>query len=146
MRFDVWTIVRFLHVGSAILWVGGQLTLSLVVRPVAAGLFDPDTRVDLVTALGARFGRIATVGLIPTLLASGLSLAYHRGVTLAALSLPGYGTVLGVKIFLALISFALAAAHGMAAVHASAAAVRAVAIAGATVSLAVVGLAVSLVP
>lgn len=125
---------------------GGQLTLSLVVRPVAAGRFDAETRVDLVTASGARFGRIATIGLIPTLLASGLSLTYHRGVTFAALSLPGYGTILGVKIFLALISFALAPAHGMAAVHASSVAVRVVAIAGGAVSLAVVGLAVSLVP
>jgi uncharacterized membrane protein len=146
MRFDIWTVVRFVHVGSAILWVGGQLTLSFVVRPVTGQLFDADGRRDLISSLGSRFGRISALGLIPLLLASGIALIYHRGVTFAALAIPGYGATLGTKIVLALVSFALAAAHGMSAVNASSRAARLVGLTGTIVSLTVVLLAVSLVP
>ncbi len=146
MRLDGWTVVRFFHVGAAILWVGGQLTLSLVVRPVSARLMDDAARRHLVSALGSRFGRLATFGLIPILLGSGLALAYHRGVTLAGLASPGYGTALSVKIALALSSFGLAAIHGMTAVRSSAGAARTIGVTGAVVSVAVVAVAVSLVP
>lgn len=146
MRFDLWSLVRFVHVASAVLWVGGQLTLSLVVRPVSEQLFDDDGRRDLLSSLGSRFGRIAAVGLMPLLLASGIALIYHRGVTFASLTVPGYGTVLGTKIVLALVSFALAAAHGMTAVRTSSRAARWVGITGGLVSLTVVFLATSLIP
>lgn len=146
MRFDAWTLIRFLHVGSAILWVGGQLILSLIVRPVATLTLDDVDRLNLFRSLGSRFGRLANLGLIPILIASGLGLAYHRGVTFGALAVSGYGATLGIKVFLAFTSFGLAAAHGMAAVRSSSRAARVVGIAGAAVSVAVVVLAVSLVP
>lgn len=146
MHFDVWTAVRFLHVGSAILWVGGQLTLSLVVRPSAVRFLKDETRVDLVSDMGSRFARIAGVGLIPLLLATGIALAYHRGVTFGALSVPGYGRTLAVKVTLALASFVLAGLHGIAAVRSSTRAIRMVGMSGAIVSVVVVLLAVSLVP
>lgn len=146
LRYDIWSLIRFLHVGAAVLWVGGQLTLSLVVRPVTSRLMSDDDRRQLVSALGSRFGRLAAVGLVPVLLASGLALTYHRGVTLAGFTVGGYGTTLGVKIGLALVSFALAAVHGMSAVRSSARAVRWVGMIGSIVSLAVVALAVTLVP
>ena len=31
---SIWTLVRFVHVLSAMVWVGGQLLLSLLVLPV----------------------------------------------------------------------------------------------------------------
>lgn len=146
MRFDIWTAVRFFHVGSAILWVGGQLTLSLIVRPAAARLLEDQTRVDLVSDMGSRFARIAGAGLIPLLLATGIALAYHRGVTFGALAVPGYGRTLAVKITLALVSFVVAGLHGMTAVRSSTRAIRIVGMSGAVVSVVVVLLAVSLVP
>lgn len=146
MRFDIWTLIRFLHVGSAILWVGGQLTLSLIVRPVVGRSLDAAERRELFRSLGSRFGRLANLGLIPLLLGSGLALAYHRGVTFGALAVGGYGTTLAVKIVVAFVSFGLAAAHGMAAVRSANRAARFVGIAGALASVAVVVLAVSLVP
>lgn len=145
MNFDIWSLVRFIHVASAVLWVGGQLALGLIVRPVTRSLLDDDSRLVLASSLGSRFGRIA-VGLIPLLLASGIALIYHRGVTFAALSVPGYGTTLGTKIILSLVSFVLAAAHGMTAVRTSSRAARWVGITGTVISLSVVLLATSLVP
>jgi uncharacterized membrane protein len=145
MRFDFWALVRFLHVGGAILWVGGQLTLSLIVRPVAITHMDEGPRRAALTAMGARFGRIAAWGLFPVLLATGLALSYHRGVEYGAFRIPGYGPILGVKVALAMVSFALAGVHGFAAARSSSGAARAVGIAGALVSILVVLLATVLV-
>ncbi len=142
----IWAAIRFLHVLAAVLWVGGQLTLSLIVRPASVELLDADTHRRLLAELGRRYARIAAAGLIPVLIATGLALAYHRGVTVAALTRPGYGMRLGAKIVLALVSFALAGAHGVTALRSSARAIRIAGISGGVISVAVVALAVSLVP
>lgn len=143
MRFDIWTLVRFIHVGGAILWVGGQLTISLIVRPVAVRTLDDATRREAITQMGASFGRLAMWGLFPVLLATGLALSYHHGVEFGQFRVPGYGAVLSVKVVLAMASFALAAAHGMAAARSGGMA-RTVGIVGALVSVVVILLAVTL--
>ncbi len=146
MRSGWWSLIRFLHVGAAILWVGGQLTLSYIVRPVTVKLIAEEDRKILTASIGTRFARIAAMGLIPILLATGLALAFHRGVTLSALGRPGYPTILTLKVMLALVSFALAMIHGIAASRSTSTTVRVIATTGTLVSLAVVALAVSLVP
>ncbi|GIU93268.1 MAG: hypothetical protein KatS3mg011_2174 [Acidimicrobiia bacterium] len=143
---SVWWLVRFFHVGAAILWVGGQLALSLIVRPAAATTLAPEDRTALFVEAGRRFGRVATLALMPVLLASGLALAWHRGVTLGSFTRPGYGSILGTKVVLALVSFGLAALHGLVATRGEATSTRWVGIAGVAVSSLVVLLAVSLVP
>jgi uncharacterized membrane protein len=142
---NIWTIIRFLHVTAAILWVGGQLTLTLIIRPVADREVDSETKTGLITAIGARYGRIASFGLIPILLATGFALTYHHGVEFGGLRLSTYATTLTLKIILAFVSFGLAMAHGMVALRSSSSAVRIVGVASTTVSVLVVLLAVMLV-
>jgi len=144
--FSGWSLVRFAHVLAAILWVGGQLTLSLVVRRAAVETLADESRSSLFMNMGRVFGRMANFVLMPVLLATGLALIYHRGVDIGALSVGSYGQILTAKIVLAFVSFGLAAAHGMTARRASARASRMVGIAGGLVSVAVVLLATSLIP
>lgn len=125
------------------MWVGGQLVISLIVRPVAVRTLDDQTRRETITAMGAVFGRLALWGLFPLLLATGLALSFHRGVEFGQFRVPGYGAVLSVKVILAMASFALAGIHGMVAARSGGAA-RAVGITGAVVSVVVVLLAVTL--
>src|SRR5665647_2499059 len=78
---DVWSLVRFVHVVGAVVWLGGQLTLSALVLPVARRRLADDDRADLMRILGMRLG-IATVAfLIPLQIATGVALAWHKGVT-----------------------------------------------------------------
>jgi putative copper export protein len=53
---DAWTLVRFLHVLSAMMWVGGQLLLSLLVLPVLRRGLDAASRAPLTRQVGVRFG------------------------------------------------------------------------------------------
>ena len=48
-------LVRWVHVLSAITWVGGMLFIALVLVPVTRGLGDPGLRTRLVQAAGRRF-------------------------------------------------------------------------------------------
>lgn len=143
--FTGWSVVRFAHVLAAILWVGGQLTLSLVVRRAAVETLEDETRSSLFTNMGRVFGRMANFVLMPVLLATGLALIYHRGVDIGALSVGSYGQILSAKIVLAFVSFGLAAAHGATAGRTSPRTSRIVGIAGGVVSATVVLLATSLV-
>jgi putative copper export protein len=142
---NAWSLVRFVHVVAAMGWVGGQLLLSAVVLPVLRSQLPPADRVPLVRQTAQRFAVIANVGLLPALVATGIALAWHRGVTFGSFDDPGYGRLLGIKLGLVVLSIALAGVHGaiaMARPHLA----RPLAIAGLASSLAIVVFATALVP
>ena len=72
----MWTTIRFLHVLSAIAWVGVQLTL-FALFPVLRAQLEPDRFRSVARAAGMRLGLVAAVTL-PLLLATGLALASHE--------------------------------------------------------------------
>ena len=72
----MWTTIRFLHVLSAIAWVGVQLTL-FALFPVLRAQLEADRFRAVARAAGMRLGLIAAVTL-PLLLATGLALASHE--------------------------------------------------------------------
>ena len=141
-----WTLVRFLHVTAATVWVGGQLLLSLVVAPLARRHLPPDTRAVVVGVVGRRFAILTTAVLLPVLVATGIALAWHRGVTLDSFRYPGYGRTLGLKIVVVVVMVGVAAAHGAAASRARTRAARTLGVASIGLSLVVVLLATALVP
>jgi uncharacterized membrane protein len=72
----VWTAIRFLHVLTAITWVGVQITL-LALFPVLRRQLDADGFRTVARAAGMRLAMVAGVTL-PLLLATGLALASHE--------------------------------------------------------------------
>ncbi|NLV54790.1 MAG: hypothetical protein GXY13_04155 [Acidimicrobiales bacterium] len=145
MGITGWSLVRFLHVTAAMVWVGGQILFSGVVIPAVRSSAPPETFGPIARAAGTRFGVLANFVVIPTLLATGLALAYHRGVTVGMLDDAGYGRMLGTKIALAVVSVALAAGHGILTSRQPVLA-RTLAAGGLVASLAVVVFATALVP
>jgi putative copper export protein len=140
-----WSLVRFVHVLAAMGWVGGQLLLSAVVLPVLRHRLAPEVRAPLVRATATRFAVVANVALLPLLLASGIALAWHRGVTLGTFDDPGYGRLLGIKLALVVVSIGLAAVHGALATSRPRTA-RPLGIAGLASSMGIVVFATALVP
>jgi len=72
----VWTAIRFVHVLSAIGWVGVQLTL-FALFPVLRRRLEADAFRSVARAAGIRLAVVAGVTL-PLLLATGLALASHE--------------------------------------------------------------------
>jgi uncharacterized membrane protein len=111
---DIWTVVRFLHVLGAIIWVGGQLTITLVVLPPARRALTATDRADVLRAVGKRFAVITATVFLPVQITTGILLADRHGVTWASLLHPGYGRVLAAKLLLFVVVMAATAVHGVA--------------------------------
>ena len=145
MSVSGWSLVRFAHVLSAMCWVGGQLTLSLLVLPVLRAGLDPSARGPLVRKTATRFGVVANALLLPVLLGTGLALAAHRHVGWSTLTEVGYGRLLSIKLVLVVMSVVLAGLHGAVASRRPGGA-RSLAIAGLASSVGIVVFATALVP
>ncbi|GAA0250706.1 hypothetical protein GCM10010492_58660 [Saccharothrix mutabilis subsp. mutabilis] len=109
---DVWTVVRFVHVLGAVLWVGGQLTLTAVVLPPVRRLLGLAERGEVLKAVGKRFALITAAAFLPAQLTTGVLLAMRHGVTWQSLLEPGYGRLLAAKLLLFCFVMAAAALHG----------------------------------
>lgn len=145
MSVSAWSLVRFAHVLAAMGWVGGQLFLSVIVLPVLRQHLAPELRGPLIHRTATRFAVVANVALLPILVASGIALAWHRGVTFGSFDDPGYGRLLGIKLVLVVFSLGLAGLHGaIASRHPTSA--RPLAIAGLATAVAIVVFATALVP
>jgi uncharacterized membrane protein len=142
----VWTLVRFVHVLSAMAWVGGQLLLSLLVLPVLRRRLDAAARAPLTREVGVRFGVFTVAVFLPVQVATGVALAAHRGLTLRDLAEPGYGRTLGAKLVLFALVLVLSGVHGVAVGRGRDRLARALAVATLLGSVGVVLLATALVP
>lgn len=141
---DSWSLVRFVHVAGAALWVGGQLALSLVILPLARHLLAPEVKDSFTAAAGRRFGMLTGALFLPAQLATGWALAWHRGVTWASLAEPGYGRTLASKLALFVLVMLAAAGHGIAHAKGRTELARILAVASLVGSLGVVLLATAL--
>ncbi|MFI6921194.1 hypothetical protein ACIBIZ_14665 [Nonomuraea spiralis] len=139
-----WSVVRFLHVLGAALWVGGQLAVSLVVLPLARRLLDESRRAEMLNAVGRRFGMLTGALFLPLQLATGVAIAWHKGVTWASLAEPGYGRILAAKLLLFCAVMAAAGLHGWASASGRAGFARTMAVGALVGSIGVVLLAAAL--
>jgi len=112
--FDEWSLVRFLHLLGAAVWLGGQLTISAPVMPAARGRLADDPCAYLTRVLGMRLGIATATVLIPVQVATGLALAWHKGVTWQSPFDPGYGRVLAGKLTAFALVMLAAGLHGWA--------------------------------
>jgi copper resistance protein D len=104
----------YLHILSAIIWIGGMLFLALVVVPVTRGLPPPE-RAALFGAVGRRFRTVGWVCIGLLLVTGGVNSVY-RGVTwnnLFTSELWGspFGTTLALKSLLVALMLGLSAYH-----------------------------------
>jgi uncharacterized membrane protein len=114
MELTGWTLLRFLHLLGAVVWVGGQLTLAVAVVPAFKAELDDQTRSRVGRSMARRYGVVAFAIGLPLQIATGIGLAYRYGVDLDGFDRDGYGAALGVKLVLVVAAVALAAWHGMA--------------------------------
>ncbi len=139
-----WSLVRFVHVVSAMTWVGGQVTISAMVLPVVRRHLSVEDRRPVLNQVGRRFGLFTVVAFLPLQVGTGILLAWHKGVTLSSLADPGYGRTLGAKLVAFALVMVAAGGHGWAMGTKRQAFARSLAIATLVGSLAIVLLATAL--
>lgn len=140
----IWALLRFVHVVGAVLWLGGQVTISALVLPVARRRLGERERAELMRLLGMRLGIATVTVLIPLQVATGAALAWHKGVTTASLADPGYGRILAGKLTAFVLVMLAAGMHGWANGRGRRTLARALAIASLVGSFVVVLLATAL--
>jgi putative copper export protein len=104
----------FLHILSAVIWIGGMFFLALVIVPVTRGL-PPAERAALFGSVGRRF-RAVGWACIGTLLVTGTINAAYRGVSLenvftSALWSSPFGATLALKLGVVLVMLGLSVYH-----------------------------------
>jgi uncharacterized membrane protein len=109
-----WSLLRFVHVLSAAVWVGGQLTLSALLLPVLRRRLPANLRASMTTSIGRRFGFYTLAVFVPVQVGSGIGLAIQHGVTWHALAQPGYGRTLSAKLAVFVVVMVLSGLHGWA--------------------------------
>jgi uncharacterized membrane protein len=110
----VYQLNVFIHILSAIVWVGGMLFLALVIVPVARRM-PPAERGALLGVLGRRFRTVGWI-CIALLIVTGIFNAGFRGVTWESFLSGGFlanwfGQVLAVKLVLVAAMIAISAWH-----------------------------------
>jgi len=95
--------VRWVHVLSAVTWLGGMLFIALILVPVTRRVQDPLLRLDLITQTGKRFRTVGWIAL-GLLVATGVVILLRRPWLLRA---PAFQFKAG----LVLLTLALSALH-----------------------------------
>lgn len=109
---DTWTLVRFLHLLAVTVWIGGMVFLGAVAVPVARAAGGGDATRRLIRSVARRFAPLAAAAWI-LILATGMGLINHRGLSLGELTDTDYGQRLLTKLILLLAIGVLAVAHGL---------------------------------
>jgi putative copper export protein len=97
----------FLHIISAIFWIGGMLFLSLVIVPFLLALKDPKDRSAVYRQIGPKYRTLAWIAIIILLITGPLNL-YLLGINPAIIFTPdflatSYGKMLLIKLILVFI-------------------------------------------
>ncbi len=110
----IYQLSVYLHLLSAIVWVGGMLFLALVVVPATRGLAPPE-RGALFAALGQRFRTIGWVAIAVLLVTGVINTASHgvtwESVVTGQLLRTPFGHVLVTKLALVAAMLALSVVH-----------------------------------
>lgn len=107
-------MVRFLHVMSAMVWVGGQLTISVLLLPIVRDRLTGTDRADVMRQIGRRFGSFTITVFLPVQIATGILLTWRAGVTVDSLGDPGYGRTLLAKLVVFALVMLASGVHGWA--------------------------------
>ena len=67
-----------LHLIATVIWIGGLVTLALIVQPIAQQLLDPAAKAHLLDAAHRRFQPLANISLIVLLLTGMVQLVANK--------------------------------------------------------------------
>jgi len=108
-------LIVFIHVISAILWLGGMFFIALVMVPSLRKLGSRETRTEILSNSARRFRTVSWVA-IPILVMTGIMNSINRGVSLHSISSgelfsSTFGKILLIKVSLVIMIIFLSILH-----------------------------------
>jgi len=104
------TLVLWLHILAAIVWIGGMIFVVGVVGPYVRKTFPPAERAPLMAAIGKRFSALSWIAIV-TLVVTGIYNAVRFVRSWDVLLQTTFGHILLLKIILVAAMMSLSVAH-----------------------------------
>jgi uncharacterized membrane protein len=109
-RITIWALIRWLHLLGAIVWVGGQLFIVLVLLPVLRAAVPATERAIVFARVGRRYATVSWVALA-LLVVTGVLNAERRNLAWTRLTQHEYGRTLHYKLELVGVVIVLTLVH-----------------------------------
>jgi copper resistance protein D len=110
--FSIWSWIRWIHLVSAIAWIGGQLFILIVLLPIMRTTLPRDERVLVFAQVGRRYATVSWVALT-LLIITGFLNGQRRSVDWEHLTRSGYGQILFTKLIFVAIIIVVTLVHAL---------------------------------
>jgi uncharacterized membrane protein len=110
--FSIWSWIRWIHIMSAIAWIGGQLFILLVLLPIMRKVLPRNERTLVFAQVGRRYAVVSWVALT-LLVVTGFLNGQRRSVAWEHLTDSSYGRILFTKLIFVAIVIVVTLVHAL---------------------------------
>lgn len=110
--FSIWSWIRWVHLISAISWIGGQIFILIVLLPVMRTSLPRNERTLLFAQVGRRYAVLSWVALA-LLVVTGVLNGERRGIDWTRLPDSSYGRILLVKLIFVTVVILMTLVHAL---------------------------------
>ncbi len=108
----MWAWIRWIHLTSAIVWIGGQLFILIVLLPIMRTALPRNERTILFAQVGRRYAVVSWIALT-LLVVTGFLNGERRGIVWSRLPDSTYGRILLVKLVFVGVVIAITLVHAL---------------------------------
>lgn len=112
MQITIWSVIRWVHIMSAITWIGGMLFIVLVLLPILIKALPKEDRTILFAKIAERYGVVSWIALT-LLVITGVLNGEHRHIAWTHLADSSYGRTLGLKLIFVAIVIVITLVHAL---------------------------------
>lgn len=106
----LWLLIRWIHVMAAVTWIGGNLTLAMIIVPYFKQNLPPVKRIQLLTQIGKKFEPVVW-GCVMILFFTGIGNVFESLGVSSNIEVNAYMRTLLIKLLLFIILLILTAIH-----------------------------------
>ncbi len=110
--FSIWSWIRWIHLVSAITWIGGQLFILVILLPIMRTALPRNERTLLFAQVGRRYAVVSWIALT-LLVVTGFFNGQRRGIDWSRLPNSTYGQILLAKLIIVAVVIVITLVHAL---------------------------------
>lgn len=110
--FSIWAFIRWIHLISAITWIGGQLFILVILLPIMRTALPRNERTLLFAQVGRRYAIVSWIALA-LLVVTGFFNGQRRGIDWSRLPDSAYGRILMAKLIIVTVVIVITLVHAL---------------------------------